>query len=413
MMPEHATSAKGALSGLKVLGFGWMATAPLVDAVLSDYGATVVKVESFKRVDPFRVMIPYSQGISGSNRCLMFLPMNRGKYSMCLDLQHPKGLDVAKRLVKWADVVTDNWTPKSLEKIGLGYEALKQVNPRIIMLRTTIGGQEGPYSQGGGLGVMLQALPGLVYPMGWPGEGPTPIPLALTDFMGPIYTLIALFTALEYRTKTGEGTCVDVSQFEAGVNFIAPAVLDYVVNGTPQSRTGNSLPYAAPHNAYRCKGDDRWCAIAVFSEQEWKAFCGVMGNPQWTKDPKFSTLARRKENEAELDRFVHEWTINHSPEEVMGRMQAAGIAAGVVEGGKDICEDPQLAHRRHFQRLDTPEVGAFDYSVAPPRLSKTPPEIRLPSASIGQHTEFVCREFLNMSDEEFIALFQEGAFSRE
>jgi benzylsuccinate CoA-transferase BbsF subunit len=223
--------------------------------------------------------------------------------------------------------------------------------------------------------------------------------------------MAAIFAALERLKQTGEGTTIDFSQFEAGVTFIAPDILNFVANGKLQDKAGNASPYAAPHNAYRCKGDDRWCVIAVFGDEEWRSFCEVIGNPPWVNDPRFLDFTRRKENEPELDRLVEEWTISHSPEEVMERMQSAGIAAGIIANGQDFYEDPQLKYRHHFWTLPHAEVGEFSCEGPSAILSETPAEITMPAPCLGEHTEFVCREFLNMPDDEFIDLYKEGVLA--
>jgi benzylsuccinate CoA-transferase BbsF subunit len=203
---------------------------------------------------------------------------------------------------------------------------------------------------------------------------------------------------------------LDVSQFEGGVKFIAPLMLDYFVNQRIAERVGNECPQAAPHNAYRCRGEDRWCTIAVFSDNEWQAFCRVIGNPSWTKDVRFATLVARKDNESELDRLVEEWTSQHTAEEVMTMMQKEGVAAGIVQTGQDLYEDPQLKHRGHSWIIEHREMGPFPYFGQAAKLSKTPAEGRMPSPCLGEHTEYVCREILKLSDEEFVELLVDGVF---
>jgi crotonobetainyl-CoA:carnitine CoA-transferase CaiB-like acyl-CoA transferase len=173
---------------------------------------------------------------------------------------------------------------------------------------------------------------------------------------------------------------------------------------------GNSCSYAAPHAVYKCRGDERWCAISVFSDAEWKAFCQVMGNPAWTENPEFATLLGRKQNEEELNRLVEQWTTNHSAEEVMEAMQKAGVAAGLAENGEDLHKDPQLKHRHHFWMLEHPEMGVTSYDGPPFRLSKTPAELHMHGPCVGEHNEYVYTQLLGMSDEEFIELLSEGVF---
>jgi benzylsuccinate CoA-transferase BbsF subunit len=186
--------------------------------------------------------------------------------------------------------------------------------------------------------------------------------------------------------------------------------VDYTVNGVEQSRIGNRSPYGAPHGVYPCRGDDRWCAIAVFTEKEWQAFCHIMGDPDWTKDTRFATLSSRKQNEDELDRLIQEWTITFAAEEVMDKMQSAGVAAGIVRTGAEIiAEDPQMKHRDYMKVLDHHAIGPSLHSSTPGKLMKTPAEVR-PAPCLGEHTEYICREILQIPDERFVQLLAEGVF---
>jgi benzylsuccinate CoA-transferase BbsF subunit len=215
--------------------------------------------------------------------------------------------------------------------------------------------------------------------------------------------------ALEYRRRTGKGQYLDMSQYETGIQFMAPLVLDYVVNKRVATRMGNQCPYAAPHNTYRCQGEDRWCAIAVFTNEEWESFCRIIGNPALANDPRFATLLARKENEEELDRFVNEWTISRSAEEAMNVMQAAGVAAGVVETGEDLLDhDPQFKHRSTFVELEYPGIGKYRTHIgAHFQLSKYTCDItRAPL--LGEHNEYVFKKILGIPDDEFDKLVKEG-----
>jgi len=216
--------------------------------------------------------------------------------------------------------------------------------------------------------------------------------------------------ALDYRGRTGRGQYIELSQLEAAIHCLETAILDYTVNGREQGRIGNRHPQASPHGAYRCLGDDRWCAIAVFTEQEWRSFCRVVGNPPWTGDSRFATLADRLENADELDCLVEEWASRQSAERVMDLMQAAGIAAGVVKNSQDLHADPQLKHRNHYRVLDHPEIGPSTYDMPAYRLSKTPTQLTMPAPCLGEHNQFVCSEFLRISDEDFVELLAEGDF---
>jgi benzylsuccinate CoA-transferase BbsF subunit len=197
-----------------------------------------------------------------------------------------------------------------------------------------------------------------------------------------------------------------MSQPEAAIKFIAPVILDCTVNQKVQARAGNRCSYAAPHGVYRCKGDDMWCAVAVFTDSDWEAFCVVIGNPDWTSEARFGTLKGRKDHEEELNRLVEEWTMKLEAAEVMEKMRKAGIRAGMLRTYADIIEtDPQLNHRHHWHHIDQPEIGPLVHRGASYMLSKTPYHLQKPAPGLGEHTEYVCRELLGMSDEEFVGLY--------
>lgn len=399
-----------ALEGVKVADFSWAVMGPIIAKYLADHGATVVKVESTTRVDVMRTVVFYKDNIAGMNRNPVQASYNSNKYDASLNLNDARGLEVAKRLIAWSDVVLEAYAPGRMEKWGLGYDDLVKIKPDIIMLRGSLEGQTGPHSRGTGVGITFQALAGFTNLVGWPDRPPAGMPNAYTDFVAPWYGIAAIVGALDYKRRTGKGLYIDLSQLEPGVSFLSPTVLDYTANGRVLSRMGNSCSYAAPHAVYKCRGDERWCAISVFSDAEWKAFCQVMGNPAWTENPEFATLLGRKQNEEELNRLVEQWTTNHSAEEVMEAMQKAGVAAGLAENGEDLHKDPQLKHRHHFWMLEHPEMGVTSYDGPPFRLSKTPAELHMHGPCVGEHNEYVYTQLLGMSDEEFIELLSEGVF---
>ncbi len=397
-----------ALQDVKVLDFSWVGTGPKATMCLAHHGATVIKVESIKRPDLLRVSLPYANGIPGINRGASFASINSGKLSITLDMSHPRGPEVAKRLIAWSDVVIETFLPKTMERWGLGYEDVRRLKPEIIMVSVSMQGQTGPHVAQRGFGTTLPALVGFSNLVGWPDRSPVTLANAYTDWITVWYGVISILGALEWRRRTGKGMYVDLSQFESGVSFLAAATLDYSANQRVQGAMGNRCPDAAPHAAYPCRGDDRWCVISVFTDDDWQGFCRVIGDPEWCRQSKFGTLLARKQNEEELDRLVGEWTAQRSAEEVMETMQAAGVAAGVIANGKDLFEDPQFKHRHHYWALEHPEMGVANYETVSFRLSKTPPEVRTPAPCLGEHTEYVCREILGMPEQEFDQLVVDG-----
>jgi benzylsuccinate CoA-transferase BbsF subunit len=371
----------------------------------------VIRVETSQRPCTMRISAPYKDGKPGLDRSGYFNHFSANMLSLALNMEHPQALEVAKRLVAESDVVMDNFTPGVMESWGLSYEELKRVKPDIIMLRQSGFGSRGPYAQQPAFGMILAAMAGLPNFIGWPDGGPLPVGVsAYTDCISPRFASAALIAALDYRNKTGKGQLLDLSQFETTLYFIMPAILEYISSGREPSRTGNSHPSAAPHGVYPCKGDDRWCTIAVFSDEQWASLCRVMGRTEYIDDPRFSTLPNRKKNEDEINRLIGGWTINFIPEEVMNKMQSAGVPAGVVKNAADIYDDPQLIQRNLFWRLKHPDMGLFTHLGQGFKLSKTPARAYTPSPRLGEHTEYVCTKILGMTDEEFVELVSAGIF---
>ena len=268
-----------ALEGVKVLDFCWVAIGPMTTRYLSDFGATVVRVESIHRVDTLRTATPHKDGIPGINRSGYFANYNGGKRSIALNMSQPRARELARELAKWADVLTENFTPGIMERWGLGYDDIRQSNPGVIMFSASMQGRGGPYSNHPGFGPVLTALSSHTHLTGWPDRTPTSPYGAYTDFLLPHLTVAAITAALDNRRRTGEGCHLDFSQLEGSLYFVAPPLMDYAANGRVQTRQGNEHPTFAPHNAYPCSGDDRWCAITCTNDDEWQALCRLMCQP--------------------------------------------------------------------------------------------------------------------------------------
>jgi benzylsuccinate CoA-transferase BbsF subunit len=401
--------ANKALEGVKVAALIQGITGPLTAATLASYGAQVLRIESRTRIEWHRQAAPFIGNVSSPDRAVLYLFMNPGVYGITLNLKHPRIMEVMTRIVKWADVVVENFAGGVMERRGLGYEDLKKIKPDIIMLSAAIYGQTGPYAEVPGYGGTLTALTGLPYVTGFPDQMPQFPAQAVTDFIAPRANVLAIVAALDYRRKTGKGQYIDAAQMESAIPLLTPLLLQYEANGKEAERMGNRTAYAAPHGVYRCKGDNRLCAITVFNDEEWEKFCQVIGKPAWADSTEFATLMDRLENVDKLDKLVEEWTVEHSPEEVVSLMQGAGIAAGIVQGGRDLDGDPQLKHRHFYWDFDHPEIGNFTYTGMPARLSKTPYEMK-PAPRLGEHNEYVYTQLLGMSDEEFVQLMAEGVF---
>lgn len=392
-----------ALAGLKVIDLSWVFLGPLVCKVLGDHGAEVVKVEWVDRPDVCRAMAPYAGGKPGLNRGGWFAYLNNSKYDLAVDLSRSEGIDIFKRLLAWADVLVENYTPGQMAKWGLGYDDIRRIKPDIIMTSLSMQGQTGPYAPQSGFGNFSQSMFGFVHLTGLPGHEPVSAATPYPDFSTAWYALAATIGAVLYRKRTGRGQHIDMSQLETSMQFLIPAILDYTSNGRRQSPHGNQSTYAAPHGVYRCKGEDRWCTIAVFSDKEWRELCAAIGKPSLAADPRFETLLGRKKHEAEIDRLIGEWTIDYSPEVIVAALREKGIDVGILRTNRDIYEDASLRQRGFFKTLRHPEMGEITSVGASFTLSATPSVIR-PSPCLGEHTEYVCREILHLSDDEIIDL---------
>jgi len=405
-----ADRKQGLFKDIKIVEFTNFGVGPRTGVYFAQYGAEVVKVESSTRPDGMRGLPPF-KGPVGLNTSMDFTKNNPNKYGMNLNLKHPKGLELAKLLVgSWSNVVIENFTPGALERLGLGYEDLKSVKPDLIMLSTCMQGQTGPACKHPGFGYHLSSLTGFNAITGWPDRDPTGVFGAYTDLIAPLFSITALLAAIDHRRLTGKGQYLDVSQYEAGINFLAPSILDYAVNQRLLKPMANFSDFACPHGVYPCLGDDRWVAIAVITDEEWRSFSEVIGNPEWTREARFATLSSRIKNRDEVDRLVGKWTSNYHPEVVMTLMQENGVPASIVASSKDIWEDPQLKHEERFSEVSHPETGICFAEHTSVKLSKVAPSKLRHAPLLGEHTELVCRNMLGMSDEEFVDLLADGVF---
>lgn len=409
---------KTALDGVKVADFSWFGAGPIFAEHLATYGATVVRVESETHVDGLRTVAPFAKDKTGYNVSGYFNNFNAGKLSLTLNLNLEKGQELAHRLVAWADVFVTNFTPRVVERWGLTYDKLSATNPRIIAAYQPMQGYDGPHRDFLGFGAVLTPVTGYSYLTGFPNRLPAGLGTNYPDYViNPGHTLIAVLAALRYRRKTGKGQHIECTQIESSVCPLGPAIFDYTVNGRVQGRSGNGLPYAAPHGAFKCLplhedsvaiADEQWIAIACFTEAEWAALVEAMGGPDWASDPKFGSLAGRKEHEAELEQHISDWTADKDARELMEELQRRGVPAGVVQSAREMLSDEHLKERGYYVYLDHPETGRSAYDGPPFRLSKTPGKLRSPAPLLGQHTEYVCKEILGLSDEEIADLLVAG-----
>jgi crotonobetainyl-CoA:carnitine CoA-transferase CaiB-like acyl-CoA transferase len=402
------SSPPQALEGLKVLDFTWAYAGPAATRYLADYGATVVRVESSKRLDALRTVGPFKDGEAGVERSGNYINANVGKYGLSLNLSISEAREVAMRLVEWADVVIENFSPKAMRAWGMDYESLRKIKPDLIMVSSCLNGQTGPQAMLAGYGMMGASIAGFGDLTGWPDRAPAAPFAAYTDYTSPKFTIAALLAALDHKRRTGRGQYVDLSQAESSIHMIGRAVLDYTVNGRVQTRMGNALPEYAPSGVYPCAGKDSWIALAAPTDDVWRALCGAAGL-SWEKDSRFGTAMSRGENREALDTAIGVWTRGFDPAALEELLQGVGVPVHRVSTSADVFADPQLRHRAHFIDLEHPRLGPVPIETSRMRFSRTPAIAAWPGPEIGQHNDHVLREILGMTDEEITELVVDEA----
>ncbi len=407
---------KKPFEGVKIVQLCWAGVGVYTLNYLSHFGATTVRVETATRPDPVRLFAPFAPTQKegeplGLERSAFFsITHTAPEYGISLNFKQPEAIEIFKKLVAWADVVGEGFPTGVMDKLGLDYEGLKKVNPEIIMFRTCGYGHTGPMADQPGFGSILTAVTMMDTMVGYPDRPPVPPSTYYTDQLSPMYATLSIMAALDYRRRTRKGQYIDHAQIEAGLNYMTPLILDYQANDRELALKGNKCDYAAPHGIYKCRGEDRWVAIAVMTDEEWQSFIGAIGGPEWAKDRKYDTAVGRVKNGDELDRQVEAWTVNHPPEHIQETLQKAGVGAGLVANAKDLDEDRQLNHYNFYRELDHPYMGRLRYYHPDPiKLSAAEADINRP-VLVGEHTDYVCTEILGIPRHEVERLREKGIF---
>ncbi len=391
------------LRGIKVVSFGTGGVVPDFGMILGSLGADVIKVECKENPDFMRTIGADPDNIAGFNES------NRNKRDIGLNVKTEKGQEIARRLIMVADIVGENWRGGVMKSLNLDYETVRKYKPEIIYISSNGYGSGGPYSEYQAYGPMLSAFSGLLSLWCHPTDPyPAGANVPLPDHYASKMLVVAALAALDYRRRTGKGQLVDMSQVEMAANMIGEFCLDYTINERVPQPQGNRNPWAAPYNAYRCRGNDEWCAISVFTDVEWQSFCQAIGSPHWTREAKFADLPSRLKHVDELDKNVEQWTLQHKSREVMMIMQNAGVAAGVLYRPAEILEDPQLGWQNAIVEVDHPVAGKRLYPGVPFHITDVTLPPSQPAPLLGQHTEEICRDVLKMSPQEIKALKDEG-----
>ena len=403
-------STGSALEDVKVLDFMWAMAGPAATRVLADYGATVVRVESTTSTDAVRSLAPYQNGERGAENSALFMNLNAGKLGLTLNVTSEEGRAVVCDLVRWADVVTESFSPKAMPAWGLDYDSLRQLKPGLIMLSSCLMGQTGPLSMLAGFGTMGAAAAGFNSVIGWPDREPAMVG-AYTDYVSPRFVVASILAALDHRDRTGHGQYIDLSQAEASLHFLTPAVLDYVVNGRVQGRAGNRDPHMAPHGVYPAAGEDRWVAVAVANDEQWRSLCDVLGRNELASDELFATTEARLANQDELDGIISQWTQKREASEVQESLQARGVPAHAQTDSSEAMRDPQLLHRGHFVQVPHEIHGATVVEGSRFKLSRTPARIERAGPTFGRDNQYVLETILGYSEEKITDLVIAGVLA--
>ena len=393
--PAGVAASAPPLAGVRILDFTHVLAGPFATRILADLGADVVKVNSATRAGP------------NAPDGIYYAMWNRNKRALALDMSRQEGRDICRRLCRRADVVIDNFSVGVLERWGVGYADVRPTNPKAIYVQMSGMGDGGPWAKFVTYAPTIHALSGLTYLTGVPGRQDIGIGFSYNDHCAGLHGAVAILAALEARRQSGRGQRIDLSQFEVGVNLAGPALLDYFANGRAAEPRGNALPYdcAAPHGCYPCAGaasehvaDERWVAIACMTDAHWQALKGVMGDPAWARDDALAT-AQGRVSSASLDDHVAAWTRGLDAVDVMNRCQEAGVPAGVVQTGADLCErDPQLRHAGFLMALDEPHpvLGATYADRLPIRFREAPSSDYRRTRRVGEDNASVLADWLGM-----------------
>jgi benzylsuccinate CoA-transferase BbsF subunit len=384
------------LHNIRILDFSWVLAGPYATRMLADFGAEVIKVQPPLEEKQDKFSLGYSNN------------WNRNKLGISLDLRKPEGLEIARKLVNKSDIIVENFSPRVMENLGLGYSEILKIKADIIYLSMSAMGHSGDWKDYTGFGPTVQAFSGITDLTTYPDHPPMGIGYSYADHTAALFACLSLLGALEYRRKTGKGQYIDLSQTETMTSLLSDTLLDYTRKGIATKPSGNSSPQHAPHGVYRCSGEDRWCAISVTTEQEWQGFKRAAGKPLWAEDERFSTLAKRQANVEVLDNYVREWTLSLSDEQVMTLLQREGVPAGKVQNAESLAHDPQLRSRCFFIELNHPELGKNTADASPISLSNSPAKYNRASPTRGQDNEYVYGRLLGYSKAEIANLKEEN-----
>lgn len=392
------------LQGLKVVDLTRVLAGPYCTMLLGDMGANVVKVEEPNLGDDGRTWAPFLS----ADWSTYFMGMNRSKRSITLDLKTPGGSKVFRRLLEWADVLVENFKPNSLAKLGFGYPEVQQLNPRLVYCSITGYGQTGPRRHLAGMDPIIQAEAGVMDITGFPDGRPTRIPFAITDYLAGLYAHIGILLALRDRERTGAGQHIDIALYDSMLSVLSTQAGLLQVNGTAPPRQGNDHPAIAPYEAIRVRGG--FIMIAAANQRLWKQLCDAVGAPELTEDPRFASNTDRVKNRPAMQAALERAFAAFEVDQLVCRLEAAGVPCGRVRGLAEALQDPQVTARQMLLRFDDPAIDGFRVVGNPIKLSRTPASPTRRPPHLGEHTEDVLRE-LGYSDAEIDQLMDASSLA--
>jgi succinyl-CoA:(S)-malate CoA-transferase subunit B len=392
-----------ALRGVRVLDLATFVAGPFSATLLAEFGADVIKVEMPGRGDPCRQLGEKFNGVG-----LIWAQENRNKRGVTCDLRQEKGQEIIKELVKRSDVLVENFRPGTMERWNMGYEVLKELNPGLVMVRVSAYGQTGPYREKAGFGRIAQAFGGLSYLAGYPDRPPVnPGSATIADYSAGLFAAFSIMVALEYRHRTGEGQCIDISLYESIFRLLDNLASAYDKLGFVRERQGTATAHAVPHNHYPTK-DGKWVAIACTSDRIFQRLTKAMKREDLAVDPRYVTSASRVEHRGELDGIVSGWTETYDMRALIELLDSEEVPVGAINSIADIFEDPQFAARGSMIEIDDPVMGKLKMPAIVPRMSSGLGRVERLAPSLGQHNDDIYRDFLGFSPEKLAALKDDG-----
>ena len=398
------------LQGIRVADFGQVIAAPVTAQMLGWLGAEVILVETESRFTT-RVWPPFGDGEFGINNSGGFNLVNNNKLSCSLDLRHPEAVELARGIISVSDVLVENYATGVMDNLGLGYEEVRKLRPDIVYMSLAAFGRSGAFKDLTGFHSVINLFSGLSEVTGYPGSHPRIMGGLIPDAFAGCYGVLAVLQALYHRSHTGEGQFVEVSMTEALSGMIPEAVMQYSLSGHGQERSGNRDGRNAPHNVFRCLGEEKWVAISVQTDEQFKALSLSSGNPGWAEDPRFVTTDARLQNQDELEALLQQWTASFEVEEVVATLQAAEVPAAPVSDSAEVLADPHLLERGFVVPLEHPVAGTRPVTTLPWAADGQRVKQLRPAPTFGQHNQWVLKELLQLPDDDYERLVSSGAIA--